>query len=138
MRKFLKGFIETTQFCEKVAAHTGQKMIRLERWLQNECINNLESGFWTEGHPNCHRSIQLHNWRGCELSKRVVQSNDAFPICLVRSTCLRVTGCDCRLQTVWTQRTTNSICAEQRRKSTLDEKLIPSPTILFQYRNRLS
>src|SRR2546426_8534603 len=60
------------EFAQQIAANGRQQMVRLERWLGDERLREIEAGCWTERHPHGDRSVQLDDRRGRQLGDRVV------------------------------------------------------------------
>src|SRR5688572_24798605 len=51
--------IQASQLLEEVPPHARQQMVVLQRRLPLQRVDELETGLWTEGHRDGHRTIQL-------------------------------------------------------------------------------
>lgn len=105
---------EATKLCKQVAAHAWEQMIRLERWFGCECVHDLEAGFGTKCHANCHGPIQIDDGRWRDLHERIIQCGDTFPIGIFWIPRLGMTCCDSRLQTIRSQRPANCFCSPRQ------------------------
>src|SRR6266852_9252805 len=107
-------------------------MVALERRLQRQRIDDLQTLCRTESHCDRDCTIEIHDrrWRSC--CQRVIQRRDASPIRLRRGTRSRMTGDNWRLQCIRAIRPTELFSALERRETTPDQDLIPAPAVLIE------
>ena len=107
-------------------------MVGLERRLRHEIVDQLQTRRRAEGHRNRYRSIQVHDRRGGELGKSVVERGNLLPIRFRCSTRPGMTRRDCGLQRVRAKNASKFFGTLQSRETATDEELIPACAVLFE------
>src|ERR1700738_1279613 len=105
-------------------------MVALERRLQRQRINDLQTLGRTESHCDCDCTIELHDRRWRNRLQYIVQRRDAPPIRLRRGTRSRMTGDNRRLQRILAIRPAELLGPLERRETAADQDLIPASAIL--------
>jgi hypothetical protein len=130
--EFGLGFGEAAEFEEEVAADAGQEMVRLERGLGGECVQEFEARGGTEGHGEGDGAIQFYDGRGREVGERLVERHNARPVGFFGSTRSRVARGDGGLERVWAGCAVEFFGAVERGETAVDEELIPAGAVLLK------
>src|SRR2546423_3707296 len=88
------------ELSEEIPAHGREKVVRAERLLRGEFVDQIQGGRGAIGHPDGDGAVQLDDRRWHELSHRVVKRHDARPIGLRRGRGSRVARGDRGLQRI--------------------------------------
>src|SRR5260370_15989588 len=130
--ELLPRLVEAAELCQKIAAHAGQEVVALKRRLRSQPIDELETGGWTERHPERDRAVELHHrgWRN--LGERLVQAGHACPVRLRPSTRERMTGRDRGLQCIGALFPAERLGTLERGETSSDEELIPTRAVLIE------
>jgi hypothetical protein len=74
------GLAQTSELGEEVAAHARQEVVVLERGLRGERIHELEARSRARRHPDCDRTVQLHDRRWYQLDELVIELGNTRPV----------------------------------------------------------
>src|ERR1700733_10201619 len=107
-------------------------MIRLQRRLRRQGIDEFETRSGAVGHADCNRAIELYDRRGHELRQRIVERGDPRPVGLIRRAGARMAGGDGGLQRVVADAAAESFDAFEGRETAAYEKMIPLAAVLFE------
>src|SRR5258705_13910383 len=113
-------------------------MIRLERRVGGERLNDVESGLWTERHRNRYCAVQFDDRTWHELRQRCVERRDARPIRLLSGVSARMASGDGGLQRVRTSRAVQSFGAPQFSEPVADQRVVPARAVLIGKQNRFA
>src|SRR5262249_26835157 len=130
--EFFARFVASSELREEIAAHAREKMIRRERRLVRERVDQREPRIGPVRHRDRDRAIQLDDRRLRELRERVVERDDALPIRLRGRACARMAARDRSLQRVRTEWLLQRFGARERRETATYEELIPARAILIE------
>src|SRR5919198_4123544 len=119
--------VEAAELRKEVATHGRQEVVRLERRLRRQCIDERQACGWTERHGERDRTIELHDGGWRELGERVVERRDARPVRLFGGARPGVVGGDRGLERVRAERAAERLGPCERRETTTDEEVIPAP-----------
>jgi hypothetical protein len=99
---------------EQISPHTRQQVVRLERRLQRERVDERKARLRSKGHRDRHGASQFHNRRGYELGEGIVERGDARPIRFRRRARPGMTSDDRRLKSVRAERATQLFSTPER------------------------
>src|SRR5256885_6357403 len=92
------------ELSQEVPAHGREQVVRAERWLIGEAVDQVQGGRGAVRHPDGDGAVELDDRRWHELGERVVERHDARPIGLRRGRGPRVACGDRGLQRGWPHR----------------------------------
>ena len=92
------GLREASKLAEQVSPDTRQKVVRLERGLAGELLNDRESSGCSLRHPNGNGAVQLHDRRVHDFRECLVERGYLRPIRIAGFTGAGVAGSDSGLQ----------------------------------------